>query len=338
MPYLIFFNRLLLLLCITALFSCASAQSRKLKALAKIDPKLAQKYKDGEEPAFVRHNNKNYVWDIKSSQYKDTSVKGKIIKKAPPKEIAKKPPLPLSPKLQSLKKIAPALARKYQEQKKEPPYALKYNSKIYLWDNDTKEYRSSKKKLSLKAKPKAVPDSASNLDTVKPEKPGGGLKAAPLASIPVPLPVPLLQVAPVIAKPKPIKKPKPVKKKTIQPPSNSFNIRSSLAKRLGPHKASALIAIIDRRVKKYSIQQRSDVTSFLVRSYQRYYRKGKLSPKQAIELMQKGLAHPGSLEAIVRNMKREFPEEPIRNYSFSKIFHITRSQARLLFSRNAALL
>ena len=59
---------------------------------------------------------------------------------------------------------------------------------------------------------------------------------------------------------------------------------------------------------------------------------------QAIELMQKGLAHPGSLAAIMRNMKREFPEEPIRYYSFSKIFGITRSQARLLFSRNAALL
>ena len=78
--------------------------------------------------------------------------------------------------------------------------------------------------------------------------------------------------------------------------------------------------MIDERIKMYGGRTRDDVTDFLVRSYQRYYRKKKLSPEQARNLMQKGIAHPGSLEAIVKNMKREFPKAPIRYYSFSKIF------------------
>ena len=103
-------NRALVLSCALALFACASVQSRRLKALAQIDPSLAQKHKGGEAPAYVRHNNKNYVWDTNRSQYEDTSLKGKRSPKAPPKEIAKKSSpsekaaLP-SPKLQSLKKI-----------------------------------------------------------------------------------------------------------------------------------------------------------------------------------------------------------------------------------------
>ena len=52
--------------------------------------------------------------------------------------------------------------------------------------------------------------------------------------------------------------------------------------------------------------------------------------------MQKGIAHPGSFEAIVKNMKREFPEAPIRYYTFSKVFSISRSQAKALLSGRAA--
>ena len=233
--------------------------------------------------------------------------------------------------------------------------ALKYNLKLYLWDIDTGEYLSSEKKLSLKVKPppplvkKAPPliskapalpqgDAQLEKDTVKPKKPGKGLQAAPVP----PIAVLSLPSAPNISKPKPVKKkiiqdrpkPKPVKKKRIRRPST--NMRSALTKRLGPHKTNAILFIIDSRIKVYSMQTKSDVKDFLVRSYQRYYRKRKLSPKQAVKLMQKGIAHPGSLEAIVKNMKREFPEAPIRNYSFSKIFSISRSQAKALFSGSTA--
>ena len=91
-PYaLTYFNRTLVLSCALALFACASVQSRRLKALAQIDPSLAQKHKGKEAPAYTRHNNKNYIWDTERLRYRVTSVKEKRSQKAPPKEIAKSP-------------------------------------------------------------------------------------------------------------------------------------------------------------------------------------------------------------------------------------------------------
>ena len=182
--------------------------------------------------------------------------------------------------------------------KKEPPNALKYEFKALSMGPRYWEKAFYRKKLSLKVKPPSPPlvekappliskapalpqgDAQLEKDTVKPKKPGEGLQSAPVPSIAV-LP---LQSAPNISKPKSVKKktipdrskPKPVKKKRRRRPST--NMRSALTKRLGPHKTNALLFIIDSRIKVYGMQTRNDVTDFLVRSYQRYYRKEKAKP------------------------------------------------------------
>ena len=71
---------------------------------------------------------------------------------------------------------------------------------------------------------------------------------------------------------------------------------------------------------------------FLVRAYQRYYRKDKLSRQEAIDLMRIGLAYRGSLKAILKNMKREFKERPMRHYVFGKLFNISRHEAKKIFA------
>ena len=112
--------------------------SPKLLALKKIDPLLAEKYQKEkkEPPDSLSHKSQNYLWDKKTLDYGLVKEKAK--------------PAPLSPKLQALKKIDPLLAEKYEKRKGEPPNVLKYKSNLYLWDLDTLEYRSTKKKLSLK--------------------------------------------------------------------------------------------------------------------------------------------------------------------------------------------
>ena len=207
--------------CAFAFFSCASLQDKRVKSLAKIDPKIAQQYEHKRAPSFIKHKGKGYIWHINSLKYQDTSIRG-VQKALSQKESTQAPsvkkPASLSPKLLALKKIAPTLAQKYQKQKKEPPNALKYNAKLYLWDIDTGKYLSSKKKLSLKAKPpplvkKAPPlisktpalpqgDAQLEKDTVKPEKPDKGLQAAPVPPIAV-LPLPSAPIAAIPALPLP---------------------------------------------------------------------------------------------------------------------------------------
>ena len=113
--------------------------------------------------------------------------------------------------------------------------------------------------------------------------------------------------------------------------SKGRGIRSALIQRLGSRKASVLLERIDRYLKRHA-ENKGDVTNFLVRSYQRHYRRKRLDSQEARRLMQKGSAYPGSLRAVVKNIKREYRKAPLRDYSLSKIFRIRRSQAKLLLS------
>ena len=92
-----------------------------------------------------------------------------------------------------------------------------------------------------------------------------------------------------------------------------------------------LLGKIDAALKKHS-REDTDVRDFLVRAYLRYYHKDKLSVEDARQIMQLGLAYRGSLQAILKNMKREFDETPMRHYVFGKIFKITRHEAKKVFA------
>ena len=101
--------------------------------------------------------------------------------------------------------------------------------------------------------------------------------------------------------------------------------------RLGNLEAGLLLSKIDEALKKHS-KKKGDVLDFLVRAYQRYYRKDRLSRQEAIDLMRIGLAYRGSLKAILKNMKREFKERPMRHYVFGKLFNISRHEAKKIFA------
>ena len=92
-----------------------------------------------------------------------------------------------------------------------------------------------------------------------------------------------------------------------------------------------LLGKIDEALKKHS-REDTDVRDFLVRAYRRYYRKDKLSVEDARRIMGIGLAYRGSLQAIMRCMKRQYPEVHMRHYAFSKIFKMTRHEAKKVFA------
>ena len=92
-----------------------------------------------------------------------------------------------------------------------------------------------------------------------------------------------------------------------------------------------LLGKIDAALKKHS-REDTDVRDFLVRAYLRYYHKDKLSVEDARQIMQLGLAYRGSLQAIMRCMKRQYPEVHMRHYAFGKIFKMTRHEAKKVFA------
>ena len=144
------YNRkaLLCLACVFALLSCASIESRKSKSLAKIDKALARKYQKGKAPNYFWHNDRNYVWDIGKSKYKNMRGKAKVSKK----EITKTQKAPSS-RLNALKKMAPLLAEEYQNANKEPPTFLRHGAQSYAWDIGALDYHPLKEKAELEALP-----------------------------------------------------------------------------------------------------------------------------------------------------------------------------------------
>ena len=121
------------------------------------------------------------------------------------------------------------------------------------------------------------------------------------------------------------------KTKTPRVPASFSELRSVLAKRVGRRNASILLKKVDLSLKEHT-KNKSDVRDFLVRSYRRHYGKKQVDPQKTLILIQKGLRYPGSLKAVVKNLKREYQQPPLRTYALSKIFKISRSQAELLLS------
>ena len=281
--------------------------SPKLRSLKKIAPLLAEKYQreNKEPPAFLKHESKRYVWNAKDGEYKVPGFRVPRLEKVKPKRYLwdrqaqdygyvreDAEPTYFSPKLQSLKKIAPPLAEKYEKASREPPDRLTYKSQNYLWNPGAVKYNLVKKK----SRPK------------------------PLASASIPK-VSRLGVSPSIpAKVKPV-----TRKKRRTAPARPRK------QRLGNLEAGRLLNKIDEALKKHS-KKKGDVLDFLVRAYQRYYRKDRLSRQEAIDLMRIGLAYRGSLKAILKNMKREFKERPMRHYVFGKLFNISRHEAKKIFA------
>ena len=114
--------------------------------------------------------------------------------------------------------------------------------------------------------------------------------------------------------------------------SDPHSIHSILASRLGVTIAWELLEKIDRSLKEHA-EKGSEFRSFLVRSYQRQRPKKDLSFQDAQALMRKGIYRPGSLKAILRNIKREFKKKPLESYSLSKLFGISRSNAKFILSQ-----
>ena len=233
------------------------------------------------------------------------------------------------------------------KENKEPPNSISYQSQNYLWDSKALSYGLVKEKAAPKIEPKPAPLSPKLLAlkriapplaqkyqrenkeppdrlTYKSQNylwnPGAvkynlveKLQPKPIASASIPK-VPRLGVsAPSI----------PVKKRRA--PARPRK------QRLGNLEAGLLLSKIDEALKKHS-KKKGDVLDFLVRAYQRYYRKDRLSRQEAIDLMRIGLAYRGSLKAILKNMKREFKERPMRHYVFGKLFNISRHEAKKIFA------
>ena len=93
-----------------------------------------------------------------------------------------------------------------------------------------------------------------------------------------------------------------------------------------------LLEKIDRSLKEHA-EKGSEFRAFLVRSYQRQSPKKDLSFQESLALMRKGVYRSGSLKAILRNIKREFKKKPIESYSLSKLFGISRTNAKFLLSQ-----
>ena len=120
------------------------------------------------------------------------------------------------------------------------------------------------------------------------------------------------------------------KKKRTRLPLGFKGLRSILAKRIGNKKASLLLDKIHESLQRHA-ERKSDIRDFLVRAYQRYSPKRNLSPEQAQKLIGIGVHYPGGLRAVVKNIKREYKETPLRSYVLSKIFKISRSHGKLSF-------
>ena len=280
-------------------------------------------------------------------------------------------PLPLSPKLRALKKTAPPLAEKYQKENREPPNRLTYKSQAYLWDSEALSYGLVKEKASPEIEPRLLaskkpsPPVSTKPPQAKapppvPTKPPQARASAPVprkppqtaTAIPIPTKPPQARAsAPVSTKPSqtataipiPTKPPQAVASAPALPKTTASQAKakpiarkkrqavSRVKRNLSKEDAAILLYKIDKALKEHS-KEDTDVRDFLVRAYRRYYRKDKLSVEDARRIMGLGLAYRGSLKAIMRCMKRQYPEVHMRHYAFSKIFKITRHEAKKVFA------
>ena len=256
-----------------------------------------------------------------------------------------------SPKLDSLKKLNPKLARKYKD--KEPANFVKYKGTSYVWNRDKEEYEIA----NLGKKKKRTPPVIESPKLVKPASPKPAKPEPPKApeseTPKAPKPEPLKLAEPKPAEPPkkaPVPAPPPVSAspRVSSPPIASVvpllsaapkavsrrRPKASAARKAGKKSAKmdAILQKADRSLKRHA-RKKSEIRDFLVRSYQRHYRKDALSDREVQSLMSIGLEHPGSLKAVLRNIKREYKGLHIQRYALAKIFRILRSEARVLLER-----
>ena len=96
-------------------------------------------------------------------------------------------------------------------------------------------------------------------------------------------------------------------------------------------KASQIVTNIDQRL-KYQSKLNDDISRFIIRAYQDYYKRENLNTNKVRALMQKGLKLSGSLPAVLRRIRQQYKEDPIRFYTLSVLFKISRLQAKLILS------
>ncbi len=106
-------------------------------------------------------------------------------------------------------------------------------------------------------------------------------------------------------------------------------IEIALTERFGKVRAKKMIGKINQSLISYSYTVGPEL-NFLVRSYQKYFGKLKLSYEATRLLIKKGLKVQGSLKAILENNFREFRDDSHRAFNIASLFHITNSEARLL--------
>ena len=99
-----------------------------------------------------------------------------------------------------------------------------------------------------------------------------------------------------------------------------------LGENLGGDSARQLMGQMHNSIRSYA-ESDTESSQFFQRSYMRYYG---INESKAIELMQKGINVPGSLNAILKNIKQEYGSESMQVYALSRFFAIARWQAQVL--------
>ena len=114
-------------------------------------------------------------------------------------------------------------------------------------------------------------------------------------------------------------------------PRTSAAYRSTLMGHLqsnmGEREATALFRRINNALKHYSDSSNTASRRFVLRSYKKEFGG---DDQNSARLLGRGLYHPGSLHAILKNILREYKSAPMRRYALSELLSIPRWQALIL--------
>ncbi len=103
-------------------------------------------------------------------------------------------------------------------------------------------------------------------------------------------------------------------------------VYSTLINSMGEERGRTLYYRINNALQAYS-EDSSLIASFLNRSYQRKFN---TDEKKSRELIGEGMSRPGSLGAIVDNLRREYKGNKLQIYALASIFNIPRWQSELI--------
>ncbi len=99
-----------------------------------------------------------------------------------------------------------------------------------------------------------------------------------------------------------------------------------MSENLGSDSARGLMGQMHNAFRSYA-ESETESSQFFRRSYMRYFG---VDEQKALELMGKGINVPGSLNAILKNVKKEYGSESMQVYALSRFFAIPRWQAQVL--------